>query len=230
MKMKRRGFMGRMAAGAGLAALVSSVKTWAAGLPSDPGPAKGPAGPAEIILPAFEKNLGLTLEQALLRRKTDRKFDPAKALGLEQVSRLCWAACGVNRSNGHRTTPSAMAWYPVEVYLTLPQGAYRFELKEHKLKQVSNVDLRGQVALQAELKRAGLQFLYVVNLDKIPNDSAWMADLEIGCMVQNVYLEAAALGLGACVFALVQYDKVTGALGLKRSQKLRIAQAVGQLG
>ena len=48
-------------------------------------------------------------------------------------------------------------------------------------------------------------------------------------MVQNVYLEAVQLGLGCCVFGIVQYEKVSGVTGLKDHQKLRIAQAVGYL-
>jgi hypothetical protein len=46
-------------------------------------------------------------------------------------------------------------------------------------------------------------------------------------MVQNTYLEAAALGLSSCVFALVRYDNVAKLMGLKSNQALRIAQAVG---
>jgi nitroreductase len=48
-------------------------------------------------------------------------------------------------------------------------------------------------------------------------------------MVQNVYLECAALGLGSCVYALVRFDNVRELLGLKNNQILRIAQAVGEV-
>ncbi len=71
--------------------------------------------------------------------------------------------------------------------------------------------------------------LYVINEKKVPGNELGWADLEIGCMAQDTYLEAAALGLGSCVFALVKYDKVAELLGLKEKQILRIAQAVGPL-
>ncbi|MHA2404746.1 MAG: nitroreductase family protein [Candidatus Kariarchaeaceae archaeon] len=56
-----------------------------------------------------------------------------------------------------------------------------------------------------------------------------LADFEIGCMVQNHYLEAASLGLGACVFGYLPHRKISKLLGLQLNQKLRIAQAVGPL-
>jgi nitroreductase len=48
-------------------------------------------------------------------------------------------------------------------------------------------------------------------------------------MGQNLFLEAAAMGMGSCIYAYVQYDFVTKALNLKENQILRIAQAVGPI-
>ncbi len=252
MEIRRRGFMG-LAAAAGLgAAFLRGVKSWARGLPSDPGSGAKAEGD-EIALPAFEKNLGVSLDQAMLSRKSDRSFDGGKTLSMEQVARVLWSANGVNREDGHRTTPSALALYPVDVYAALPDGVFLYALKEHKLVKVSGEDIRDKVPIfQAGLKKAAMMILYVIRADKavddknmlsnleaseateqeiakvVENKTKW-ADLEIGCMVQNAYLEAAALGLGSCVFALVRFDKVSGYMGLKDNQVLRIAQAVGPL-
>jgi len=46
-------------------------------------------------------------------------------------------------------------------------------------------------------------------------------------MCHNLFLEAVALGLASCIFACIQVEPVTKTLGLKETQVLRIAQAVG---
>jgi hypothetical protein len=231
MPMLRRTFMERaMAGAAALTALSRGVRAWAKDLPSDPeAPAGKAPGPDEIALPKFEKNAAFTLDQALLERHTSRNYDPEGKLSPEQLSRILWAANGVNRADGHRTTPSAMGRYPVEVYAALPEGAFRYAVKEHKLLRVTAEDLREQIPLQSDLKKAAMKLMYVINHDIMSGNDAWMANLEIGCMVQDVYLEAASLGLGCCVFAIAHYENISKALKLKSSQKYRITQAVGPL-
>jgi nitroreductase len=230
MELERRRFMEKaLAVGAGAAALFAGLKARAKGLPSDPGAAAGEAGPDVIVLPAFEKNSSYTLDQALSDRKSSRNYDPDLPLTKEEISRLMWACNGVNRPDGHRTTPSAVASYPVDVYAALPEGVYLFELKKHQLKKVLSQDIRGDIPIQPGFRKAGMIVLYVANPSRLgPDQDSW-ADLEIGCMVQDVYLEAAALKKGSCVFALVRKDKVTGLMGLKKNQTLKIAQAVGNL-
>lgn len=229
MDLERRGFMGKaLAAGAGIWALTRSAKTRADGLPSDPAAGEAAAGPEEIALPGFEKDGAFPLERALLERRSDRKFDDSKPLSRDQLSRLLWAANGMNRPGGYRTTPSAVARYPVDIYVTLAEGAYKYDVKGHRLVRVLDRDIRAEVPRQPGLKRAAMNVLYVARTGLLDRGSspAW-ADLEIGCMVQNLYLMAAGLGLGSCVFAIVRYDEVSKLMGFKRNETLRIAQAVG---
>jgi hypothetical protein len=68
--------------------------------------------------------------------------------------------------------------------------------------------------------------LYVINKEKVGNRIEF-ADIEIGCMGQGLYLEAAALGMGSSIFAGVKVADVTKMSGLKESQILRIAKAAG---
>src|SRR5271157_512540 len=65
--------------------------------------------------PALKSNF--SLEQALAERRSIRNYtdDP---LTLAEVSQLLWAAQGITDSKtGHRTAPSAMAKYPLELYI-----------------------------------------------------------------------------------------------------------------
>ena len=105
--MDRRNFLRKATAlSVGFFAVARGVKVWAKGLPSDPGgSAGGSSGPEMIALPPFEKNNTFPLDRALLERKSASSFVD-RALSQEELSRLLWATTGVNREDGHRTTPS----------------------------------------------------------------------------------------------------------------------------
>jgi SagB-type dehydrogenase family enzyme len=226
MTMDRRDFLrGATALSVGLLAVVRGGKTWAKGLPSDPGGATGEiSNPESVVLPPFEKNRSFTLERALLERKSTRSFED-RPLSREELSRLLWATTGINREDGHRTTPSGQGKYPVDVLAALPEGVYRYEPKEHRLVRILPEDIREKIPNQDLFKKAAMIVLYVINKDKTSRIE-W-ADIEIGCMSQNLYLESAALGMGSRIFAGVKVNDVTKILGLKESQILRIAQASG---
>jgi SagB-type dehydrogenase family enzyme len=227
--MERRTFLKKAGAlGLGFFTLAKLTKVWAKTLPSDPGaPTTAASGSEVIALPPFEKDSRVTLDQALLERHTSRSYDPGRFLSREELSRLLWATAGVNRSDGKRTVPSAMTKYPVDVLAALPEGVYRYEPKNHRLVKVISDDIREKIPRQNAFKKAAMNILYVINKDKIPTIE-W-ADIEIGCMGQSLFLEAAAMGMGSCIYAYVQYDTVTKALNLKETQVLRIAQAVGPI-
>jgi SagB-type dehydrogenase family enzyme len=208
-------------------AVARGVKVWAKGLPSDPGgSAGGSSGPEMIALPPFEKNNTFPLDRALLERKSASSFAD-RALSQEELSRLLWATTGVNREDGHRTTPSGQRKYPIDVLVVLSGGVYRYEPKEHRLVRVFAEDIREKIPNQDPFKKAAMIVLYVINKDRTSRIE-W-ADLEIGCMGQNLYLEAAALGMGARIIAGIKVADVTKILGLKENQILRIAQLTGPI-
>jgi SagB-type dehydrogenase family enzyme len=227
--MNRRGFLGSMGAlAAGALILARSGLSWAKGLPSDPGAgAAGSPGPDLLALPPFEKTSAFALEKALLARKSVKSYDPGRKLSKDEISRLLWAASGVNREDGRRTVPSAMAKYPVDVLVALPEGVYLYEPKGHQLKKVVSEDIRETIPKQEGFKKAPMTVLYVIDKDKTPSGKLEWADLEIGCIGQNIFLEATSLGLGSCIYANVNYETVAKTLGLKENQLLRIVQSVG---
>jgi SagB-type dehydrogenase family enzyme len=227
--MNRRIFLVRLAAiSAGLPALVRGKMAWAAGLPSDPGGLPGGTpGSDRTPLAPFEKGRGFALEKALLERRSIRSYDGARKLSPEEISRLLWATSGVSRPDGRRTAPSARASYPVDVLAALPDGVYLYEPKSHQLKRILSEDIRARIPNQDGFKNAAMIVLYVINKDKVLSGRTEWADLEIGCMGQNLFLEAIALGLGSCIFAGMAVESVAKTVGLKESQVLRIAQAVG---
>jgi SagB-type dehydrogenase family enzyme len=227
--MERRDFMKKgFALGVGFLAVTKGIKAWAKGLPSDPDAARGAAaGPDVILLPSFEKNSNFALDQALLGRKSSRSYDGQRQLTREELSRLLWAATGVNRPDGHRTVASARGKYPVDLLAAIPEGVYRYEPKDHKLVRLIAQDIRDKIPAQDPYKKAAMNVLFVINKDKVADDRIYYADIEIGFMGQGLYLESVALGLGSIMYAGVQTENVTKLLGLKENQILRIAQSVG---
>ena len=136
--MKRRFFLTKwVIMNAFFLSITISMVSSAQDLPSDPGGASGPD-----VLPGFNKQGGMPLEKALLERKSTKSYNPDRKLSREEVSRILWAAGGVNRSNGKRTISSARAQYPVDIIVALPDGVFQYEYKEHKLKKLLSKDIR----------------------------------------------------------------------------------------
>ena len=93
-----------------------------------PNPALTPARDAGTVValpqPSFEG--GLSLEEALARRRSIRDFDDTP-LTLAELGQLLWAAQGITNELGFRTAPSAGALYPLEVYLLTVEGVFHYE-------------------------------------------------------------------------------------------------------
>lgn len=207
---------------AGLLILAVGSTSWAQDASSD-----SLRSPESIALPSFEKEGGMPLYKAFLERKSTKSYDPDRKLSMEEVSRILWAAGGVNRPNGKRTVFSARAQYPVDILIALPEGVFQYEYKEHTLKKLLPRDIRVDIVKQSSYKQAGMIVLYVINVDVVLLGRMEYADMEIGCMGQNVHLEAENLGLGACIFAGIDADAAAKVIGLTEKQIVRIGQAVG---
>lgn len=151
-----------------------------------------------------EKNGRMSLEQAIASRRSQRDFLP-QPLTLEQVGQLAWAAQGQEPGQRYRTTPSAGATYPLELFIVIPDGLFHYVAVEHALEQLTGQDLRaglssaawGQefiavapmtLVLAAELSRTTMRY---------GNRGVRYIYMEAGHVAQNVYLQAESLGLGS---------------------------------
>ena len=73
-----------------------------------------------------------SIEQALLKRRSVRDYKD-EPLTLTEVSQLLWAAQGITDPRDFRTSPSAGALYPLEVYVVagnvdnLSDGIYKYK-------------------------------------------------------------------------------------------------------
>lgn len=192
-------------------------------------PSTGDAATA-IALPPAAREGGMPLMEAIALRRSSREFagDP---LPLPVLSNLLWAAWGTNRPGGGRTAPSALDAQEIEVYVALPQGAYRYDADAHALQLVAAADLRRVTGYQDFVDEAPLDLVYVADhrrMAMVPvAQRESYASVAAGAVAQNVYLFAAANGLATVLRAWIDREAIAGALGLAHDQQVLLSQTVG---
>ncbi|HBU30131.1 MAG: nitroreductase [Thiobacillus sp. GWE1_62_9] len=185
----------------------------------------------EIRLPPPETAGGMSLMQALQARHSTREF-AGRALPPQELSNLLWAANGVNRpQSGQRTAPTAHDWREIDVYVTTADGAYRYDPPSHALIKVADGDLRPLAGVQDFVATVPVNLVYVADLERMSGagaeDKAFYSATDAGFIAQNVYLYCASAGLAAVVRGLIDRDALGAALGLKKHQRIILAQSVG---
>jgi SagB-type dehydrogenase family enzyme len=155
----------------------------------------------------------LSLERVIQQRRTMRAFDP-KALGLDQLSQLLWAAQGITGRRGfERAAPSAGALYPMDLYAAvglqrvrrLEAGVYHYVAAGHKLVRIVDKDVRNDIARaslsQMWMAQAPLNLVITAAYHRVTGKygerGVRYALMEAGHVGQNLFLQAEALGLKA---------------------------------
>ena len=174
---------------------------------------------------------GKPLMQALKERHSTREFG-SKPLPPQVLSNLLWAASGVSRpDSGKRTAPSARDWREIEVYVTMAEGAYRYDPQTHTLKRVVAGDIRKLTGVQDFVATAPVNLVYVADLNRMidvgAEQKALYSATDTGFIAQNVYLYCASAGLATVVRGSVDREVLGKALGLGSHQQIILAQSVG---
>lgn len=186
-----------------------------------------------IKLPEVIQKGEISVEEALTRRRSVRAYKDLP-LSLEQVSQLLWAAQGITEpSLNFRTAPSAGALYPLEVYLLsgniigLPAGLYRYIPEQHVLILVSEVDNR-QELFQASLRQSSIRnapgvLIFTAVMERTTRRygerGIRYVHMEAGHASQNVYLQAAALGLGTVAIGAFDDREVKATLSFSEQEQ-----------
>jgi SagB-type dehydrogenase family enzyme len=205
-----------------------------------PSAAPPAATPGAIVLPRPDTTGKVTLERAIARRRSVREYAPG-ALTLAEVSQLLWVAQGITGPDGKRATPSARAVYPLQAWLVandvkgLAPGIYRYEPKDHALAPVAGGTRDSVVSAargQASVKQAAA-LLAVVGDSALAaakfrgNAERWLG-MEAGFIVQDVYLECTALGLGTVMVGGFDESLVRHALGVPAGWQALALMPVGR--
>ena len=198
-----------------------------------PHPARGQQIPMRAIsLPAPRSEASGSLESALWSRRSVRDFAD-RSIALAEAAQLLWAAQGVNRPDGRRTAPSAGATYPLELYLLaarvdgLAAGLYRYRPSTHDLvatgAEVRLADLPGAATRQTWMTGAAAVVAFAAVYERTAGRYAARSEryvpMEVGHAAQNVYLQAAALGLGTTFVGAFNDSAVARTLNLPADQR-----------
>lgn len=78
----------------------------------------------ELPKPTFDR-YSKSMIETLRDRHSVRDFEH-KELSIEDLSTLCWAACGRSRDENHITSPTAMNRQEIRLYVFLQKGVYEY--------------------------------------------------------------------------------------------------------
>jgi len=190
-----------------------------------------PAQPTTLRLPEPRLQSEVSIEEALLKRRSVREY-ASVPLTLNQVSQLLWAAQGITSEWGGRTAPSAGALYPLEIYVAagnvedLAPGVYRYKSERHELVRISGDDVRGELtkaALGQGWVKAGaidivIAAVYERTTKKYGDRGVRYVHLEAGHAAQNIYLQAVALDLSIVTVGAFYDDRVRYIMGMPEDE------------
>jgi hypothetical protein len=203
--------------------------------------------PANIALPLPETTgPSAALLQALAHRNTTRRIAPT-AFAPDLLSKLLWAAWGVNRDQGAfgepgRTAASASNSQEINLFVLLESGAYLYDARENRLVGVLNEDIRALALTRGQRSVSSIapvQLVFVADIERLihtrgfqepglqdPETQKSYFFVDAGLIAANVYLFAAAEGLAAW-FHNCDKPALARKLGLRGEQRALFAQSVG---
>ncbi len=176
----------------------------------------------DITLPAPDmQQESKNVVQTLKSRHSVRQYS-TRELTLQEVSNLCWAACGISWDENHITAPTAMNRQEIRLYVFNKDGAYEYLARENKLQKVADGDNRSLVAgRQTSVATAPVMLVAVVDFDRFGrNDdhSKLMTAVDAGIVTQNIDLYCEAVGLATVPRGTMEVDAIKQLLGLTDAQ------------
>ncbi|MBF0406637.1 MAG: nitroreductase family protein [Candidatus Riflebacteria bacterium] len=187
----------------------------------------------DISLVKPSDNWGSDLGSALYARKSSRAFSEKK-IGTDELTKIFWAAAGINRENGKRTSPVPRGFNFIKMYYLSREGNYRYEASASALVHVSDEMIIEKVSPQPWIASTSAIIVYVAELNEYKHDTPKddklkMAYVTSGCMAQNVYLAVASMKMGACIVFGFTPDVLKTALSLKEDEVPLFIQPFGFL-
>ena len=173
------------------------------------------------LLPEPEITGGMPLYEALSKRQSQRQYDETKKLSPQLLSQALWSCYGANRDNGFKTTPSAVAWFPLIVYVFLEDGVYKYDPSNHSVNKFLEEDYRYMTGTQTDIvTTAAANFVFIADFKK---ESSMDDDVEhkkrsiyldTGHANMALYLFAASNNMKGVTRAMVDPDPLLELLGL----------------
>ena len=196
---------------------------------------------AIIPLPSPELDSAYSIEQALLNRQSVRSYTN-EALSLADLAQLLWACLGIRKVQTverggkemqfrFRTTPSAGALYPLELYVLvkrvegLEAGLYHYlpgpGKDEHSLKLLrageQSAELADAALGQSCITDSAANLIIAGVIERTATKYGKRArryvQIEVGHAAQNVCLQAPGLGIGVVMLGAFDDDDMREFVG-----------------
>lgn len=170
---------------------------------------------------------GLSLDDAIRKRRSARDYSN-KPISQLKLSRLLYYSYGyTNDDPSRRTTWSIEGLYPIEIYVVVnnvegvARGIYHYNVLEHALELLKTGDYRFQIANaclgQKLVGNANIAIIKTALFDQVEQygDRGYRyLHLDAGAIGENIYLEAASMGLGVCGIGAFFDDQINEMLGI----------------
>jgi len=183
-----------------------------------------------IKLPEPDCENGGPLWKIINQRRSRRDYHK-RPVSLSSLSQILWAAQGISLKTANfalRTTPSAGALYPIELYVSihraenLPPGIYKYLPLNHSLRIKSGGDFSGLLTDAALNQEFLAEASFVLLLTAVFERTTWKYGargfryiyLDAGHIIQNASLAAVSCGLGSCPVAAFFDDEINALLGV----------------
>lgn len=174
----------------------------------------------------------LTVTEALRARRSvraflDRPVDPA--IGAE----LLWAAFGINREAAAlHTAPSWRGAADVTVHIASSDGVQVYAPERDTTRPRLRNDIRSILSPQPFVATAPICLIYISDLRKLSaadleDQKRTVAQIDAAMIAQNVYLFAAAKGLGSCLVGGMDRPAIVDAMNLAAHEFPTFVQPVG---
>ncbi len=185
-----------------------------------------------------KKANSMSVIEALNTRHSTREF-ASTPLSQQELSNLCWAACGISRDDNHRTAPTARNKQEIRLFVFTKDGIFEYMAKENKLVKKANGDQRGLLASnganssfrQDFVLQAPVSLLMVIDFDIFgSNDekAIQMGCVDAGIVSENINLYCQAVGLVTVPRATHDSDGIRKVLGLTSQQLPIMNNPVGK--
>jgi SagB-type dehydrogenase family enzyme len=187
-----------------------------------------------VMLPALP-SLGVTVAEALGRRRSRRDYD-GQAINITQLSALLGYACGVTgvvEAYGYdrfplRSFPSHGGLQSPEVYVAIlavdgcKGGIYHYHALDHSLERMETYEHKTQICElvphESYIREASVVLILTGSYERLRwkyGERAYrFICIDVGFAGENLYLCAEALGLGACAISGFAQDKAEELLGI----------------
>ena len=185
----------------------------------------------------------ISVMEALDTRHSTREF-ATTPLTSQELSNLCWAACGMSRDDNHRTAPTAMNRQEIRLFAFMPDGVYEYDAKANALVMKADGDHRDLLASaggnpangkagfrQDFVLDAPVCLLMVIDFDifgRTDIKAHQMGAVDAGIVCENINLYCQAAGLNTVPRATMDTDAIRTLLGFTENQLPIMNNPVGK--